>query len=126
MAETEAWMDETTRRLRRAVAGLRRKRRNEAVPRVLRAALVREAAGQRRAGRSWESIAQALGVSSSGLQRWCSTTAPASGRVARLRPVRVRAMQAGAAGGLVLVTASGHRVEGLGVADAAALVRALA
>lgn len=121
-------MEGTARRLRQAVTGLRRKRRNEAVPRALRAALVREALRQRRAGRSWDAVAGALGVSSSGLQRWCAGAVATRGRVTLLRRVRVRPMRASAAppGGLVLVTAAGHRVEGLGVADAVALVRGLA
>ena len=118
-------MDEKTRRLRKAIERLGRKRRNEAVPRVLRAEIVGYARSARRAGCSWRSMAEVLGVSSSGLQRWCA--APRE-PVTALRRVRLRAEARPGIPprSLVLVTAGGHRVEGLAVADAVALVRALA
>jgi len=65
-------------------------------------------------------IARALGVSSVSLQRWVEQAQPA-----RFRPVQVRLdaePEAPAAGGLVLITPRGYRVEGL---DATSLVSLL-
>jgi hypothetical protein len=114
-------------RLRNAVRGLGRKRRNDAVPRGLRARLVSYAQARRRAGAGWGRIARELGVSGSTLQRWCATPARPA-----LRPVRVAGVAARGRAperserGLVVVTAAGHRVEGLGVGEVASLLRALA
>ncbi len=118
-------MDARARRLRKAMERLGRKRRNERVPRALRVELVGSARMQRRAGRSWRSIAEALGVSSSGLQRWCAAPQPPGATLRRVR-LRVEARSCALSQSLVLVTASGHRVEGLAVADAVVLMRALA
>lgn len=76
-------------RLRNAVRGLGRKRRNDAVPRGLRARLVSYAQARRRAGAGWGRIARELGVSGSTLQRWCATPARPA-----LRPVRVAGVAA--------------------------------
>lgn len=113
-------------RLRNAVRGLARKRRNDAVPRALRARLASHAQSRRRAGAGWWTMGRELGVSGSTLQRWCAK-APRPA----LRPVRVARVAARervverSERGLVVVTAAGHRVEGLDVDEAAALLRAL-
>jgi hypothetical protein len=116
-------------RLRKAVQGLGRTRRNEAVPRSLRRELVGYAVAQRRAGRAWRSIAAELGVSGSSLQRWSASEpgeAPAMRRVALRQGAAPRAPGRGEGSGrLVLVTAGGQRVEGLAVAEALTLLRAL-
>lgn len=121
-------MGEAARRLRKAVVRLGRTRRNEVVPRSLRRELVGYAVTQRRAGRAWRSIAAELGVSGSSLQRWSTVTrdeAPAMRRVA-LREAAVKtARLAAGPRRLVLVTAGGHRLEGLGVEEALTLLRAL-
>jgi len=121
-------MGETARRLRKAVAGLGRTRRNETVPPKLRGELVGYALVERRAGRSWRSIAAELGVSGSSLQRWSPATrgeAPAMRRVA-LREGAVKTVRfSEGPRSLVLVTAGGHRLEGLAVEEALTLLRAL-
>ena len=121
-------MGQTARRLRKAVARLGRTRRNETVPPKLRRELVGYAVVERRAGRSWRSIAAELGVSGSSLQRWSapvSGEAPAMRRVA-LRKAAVKTVRlTEGARSLVLVTAGGQRLEGLAVEEALTLLRAL-
>ena len=113
-------------RLRDAVRALGRRRRNDPVPRALRARLASHAQARRRAGAGWGRIGRELGVSGSTLQRWCAKPPRPA-----LRPVRVargaaRGKEAERSErGLVVVTAAGHRVEGLDVGEAAALLRAL-
>lgn len=111
-------------RLRDAVRTLGRKRRNDPVPLVLRRRLVSYAHARRGEGRGWGTIAGELGVAGSTLQRWCATPPRPA-----LRPVRVaasaRSEEIASRAGLVVVTAAGHRIEGLDVGGAAALLRAL-
>jgi hypothetical protein len=113
-------------RLRNAVRALGRKRRNDPVPRALRARLASYAQARRRAGAGGGRIGRELGVSGSTLQRWCAMPPQPA-----LRPVRVAGVVARKPArecserGLVVVTAAGHRVEGLALADAALLLRAL-
>jgi hypothetical protein len=86
------------------------------------------AAARRKLGATWQSIAQQLGLSASGLQRW---SARATGET-RLRRVRIERRQIpapsaaqGTAGSLVLVSPQGFRLEGLGVSEALALLHDL-
>ena len=74
---------------------------------------------QRAAGRSWHSIARAVGVSAGSLKNW-SRMPPAR----TLLPVAVAAPD-GPASPLVVVSPGGYRVEGLDLATATALLRAL-
>lgn len=116
-------MDEEGVRLAAAVQALGRVRSNSTLPRPLREDLVAYAAGQRRAGASWQSIARTVGLSASSLQRWSEG---GRGGAPRLRAVRVRRDEPAAAPrALVLVTASGLRLEGLSREDAMVLVREL-
>ena len=110
-------------RLRAAVAALGRTRRNEAIPLALRAELIAHAREARSRGEGWGAIAGALGVSATGLQRWLATAA--RHRAPQLRRVQLTAAPAPASA-LCVLSPSGYRVEGLGVAEAAALLRALA
>jgi hypothetical protein len=125
--EEDAMKSEGAERLRAAVRALGRRRRNDPVPLALRRKLVRYAQARRRAGVGWWTIGRELGVSGSTLRRWWAKP----GR-AVLRPVRVT--RGGATPkpanerwerGLVVVTAAGHRVEGLAVGEATLLLRAL-
>jgi len=119
---------ERAKRLRAAVRELGRRRRNDPVPLALRRELVRYAQARRRAGAGWWTIGRELGLSGSTLARWCAKP----GR-AVLRPVRVMrgaAVEMGKSDRsdrrlVVVVTAAGHRVEGLAVDDAALLLRVL-
>lgn len=66
-------------------------------------------------------VASELGVSELSLQRWLE-----QGEPARFRPVEVEMESIGApAGGLVLITPRGYRVEGLEAESLASLLRVL-
>ncbi len=76
-------------------------------------------------GRSMRDVSQELGISEMTLRAWTTATRPAS-TGSTLRRVVVRsAPVATAPSGIVVVTAAGHRVLGLDVASAAALLRQL-
>lgn len=119
--------DDVGRRLRQAIAGLGR-HRTQPLPQGLHAEVKRYAALRRRAGASWRTIAESVGVSASALQRWGA----GEGRLGAqpgLRRVRVRGEgapgKAIATAPLVLISPSGFRVEGLGVAQALEMLRGL-
>lgn len=118
---------EAAKRLCAAVRGLGRKRRNEPVPSALRRQLVRYARARRRAGGGWWTIGRELGVGGTTLQRWCAPAVRAGMRPVRVASVARRGRQAVAerTDRVVVVTATGHRVEGLGVGEAVLLLRAL-
>lgn len=94
--------------------------------RVEAVAMVIEALSE---GGSLGSVAKRLGVGAGTLQRWLE--APPRQEVRELRPVEVVEVEAGhlepvgSEGHLVLVTATGHRVEGLGLEEVAVLLEAL-
>jgi hypothetical protein len=119
--------DEVGRRLREAIAGLGR-HRTQPLPQELHAEVERYAALRRRAGASWRTIAGSVGVSASALQRWGARERSSAVR-AGLRRVRVRRewvpSQTVASATLVLISPSGFRVEGLGVAQALEMLREL-
>ena len=78
------------------------------------------ARGRRAEGASWKQIAGELGMRFETVRRWCAREASRSG----LRPVVV--VDAEAPGrGVAVVSSSGHRVEGLSLEDAIAVLRAL-
>jgi transposase len=104
---------------RAAVAALGRRSRTSRIPDAVRAQVVAYARRQRPAGRSWQRIARGIGVSAGSLQNWAR--APAAPRT--LVPVTVAAAEP--APSLVVVSPGGYRVEGLDVATASALLRAL-
>lgn len=120
-------VDEVGRRLRETIAGLGR-HRTQALPQELHAEVERYAALRRRAGASWRTIAESVGVSASAVQRWGARGRSSAAR-AGLRRVRVRREwvpgQAVASATLVLISPSGFRVEGLGVAQALEMLREL-
>ena len=87
-------------------------------PVPLREEIVQFAKERRQEGDSIVKIADSLGVSESGLNRWLQAGTK------RLRPVRVEEPVAEAEG-LVLVTPGGYRLEGLRPASAADLLRRL-
>ena len=113
-------------RIRVAVARLGRTRRNERIPAALRARATKVIGEQRKAGATWQSIAEAIGLSVNTVKRWGQREPRRRPRDRVLVPVRVREQPAGERGaGLTLVTAGGMRLEGLGVAEAAELLREL-
>jgi hypothetical protein len=76
----------------------------------------------REQGASWEQLAEQLGVSLETLRRWYVAHPPKAAR--RMRRVRVVGEQE-RLGGMSVVSASGHRVEGLTLDQTIALLRAL-
>lgn len=122
-------MEKDANGIRGAIAELGRQRRNERIPEPIRTSVRRYASRGRARGASWRELSTALGVSVGTLQR---LTAEERGRpsdggrmvAVSLQPEPVRGKEA--ARGLVLVTARGMRLEGLDLAEAAELLRALA
>jgi len=116
-------------RVRAAVVALGRTKRNQPIPLALRAELIACARAARARGVGWSAVARGLGVSKTGLKRWFAAP-PTAGRGAPvLRRVRVRAAsepRASERSALRVISPQGYRVEGLDVAAAAALLRALA
>jgi hypothetical protein len=103
------------------------------IPGEVRAAVLAYADEARAGGETWAGIAEQVGLSATALQRWSRGR---RGREreenpARLLPVCVSSepafeVTAGGNGtGLTLSTPHGERLEGLGVAEAVALLRAL-
>jgi hypothetical protein len=103
---------------------LGRRTRGARIPDELRAEVVRYAIERRRHGDGVRRIARALGVSSESIRRW--TTPTAIGRARVLVPIVVRDDDDAPTGPLALTAPGGYRIDGLTVASAAALLRALA
>jgi hypothetical protein len=89
----------------------------------LRTAIIGYARQRHATGGSVRAIAAETGVSAESVRRWLAARAHRAAPPALL-PVEV--LPSPPADGLVLVTPAGHRIEGLQVATAAALLRALA
>ena len=107
---------------RRALARLGDRGRTTAIPAEVREVLVAYALEQRERGKSWAAIAEALGVSSSGLIRW------SRGAVARCEgpvPVEVRVEEPSDGTAVTLVSPLGYRIEGLGMSEALVALREL-
>ena len=107
---------------RAAVAALGPRGRTSRIPDAVRAEVLAYARGARAAGRSWAGIAHAVGLSAGAVKNWSQTPAPAR----RLVPVAVATpAPEGPGAALVVVSPGGYRVEGLDLATATALLRAL-
>jgi hypothetical protein len=107
---------------RRAVRGLGSRGKTTQIPDEVRSVVLRYARGARASGQSWSEIAEAVGLSTSALQRW-NRAVP---KKVKLKPVVVTdALASASRDGLVLATANGDRLEGLSIDDAIRLVRAL-
>lgn len=121
------WESEAER-IREAVAALGPRGRTQRLPGAIRRRVLMLIERGRQAGASWQELAVAVNLSVATLHRWQAT---ASGRHPEpvVVPVTVQAapplpLPPGSA--LVLVTASGHRLEGLHVTEAVLVLRALA
>jgi hypothetical protein len=116
-------MASSAERARKAMRALGRRGLRQRVPDAVR----REAMGYveeaRRAGRPWSEITATLGLSKSALTRWRRSEGPGEPALRRVRVAREAATAPQRA--LAVLTAAGHRVEGLSLAEAVALVRAL-
>jgi hypothetical protein len=108
------------RAVRAAVAALGHRGRTTRIPDPVRARVLAYTRGQRAAGRSWTWIARRVGLSAGSLKNWSRTPAPAQALI----PVEVAATPMPSAP-LVVVSPGGYRVEGLDLATASALLRAL-
>ena len=93
------------------------------VPEEVKEQVRRYAARRRSQGSSWEAIGRETGLEARKLRAW-SRKARKVSPVPALRPVEV-VTESEPATGLAVVAPSGLRVEGLGVREAAQLVRLL-
>ncbi len=116
-------MERDAARACEAVRSLGRRGRTTRVPDEVRQVVLAYVRRARRDGVSWEQIAETVRLSKTALVRW--TKAERRSRRRALQPVRVVAERLQEPGQVSLVTAAGHRVEGLSVEGAAALLRAL-
>ena len=114
---------ESLQAARAALAGLGPRGRTTRIPAGVRARVLAYTRRQRAAGASWQTVASAVGVSASALKNWSRLAPPAH----RLVPVVVSpAGTEPSSSVLAIVSPAGYRVEGLDVATATALLRALA
>jgi hypothetical protein len=118
--------DHDERRARAAVAALGPRGRTSRIPDAVRGRVLAYARRRRAAGQSWTRIARTVGLSVGSLKNW--SRLPAAART--LVPVAVTAPSgvptpAVPPAALVVVAPGGYRVEGLDVATASALLRAL-
>ncbi len=88
---------------------------------ALKKRVIAFAEAKRRDGRSWADISSELGIAFETVRRWCVAT----DGVHRMREVHVVAERS-VQRVVTVLAPSGHRVEGLSLHDAAALLRALA
>ena len=103
--------------IEKTTTGTRRRR----VPEEVKEQVRRYAARRRTQGSSWEAIGRETGLEARQLRAWCRK-ARAVTSVPALRPVAVAAEPVAS---LVVASPNGLRVEGLGVQEAAQLVRLL-
>jgi hypothetical protein len=94
------------------------------VPREVREQIRRYAERRRTQGAAWQAIARETALEARKLRAWCQKPLP-TGSPPTLRPVQV-VEKPKASTNLVLVASAGLRIEGLGVEEAAQLVRLLA
>jgi hypothetical protein len=109
------------RAVRAAIAALGHRGRTTRIPDAIRARVLAYTQEQRAAGRSWMWIARQVGLSAGCLQNWSRTPAPAR----TLVPVALAATAPVPSVPLLIVSPGGYRVEGLDLATASALLRAL-
>jgi len=107
---------------RRAVQALGQRGKTTRIPDEVRLVVIGYAEKARSAGQSWRQVSETVGLSISLLQRW-----DRGGRSrAKLMPVVIAdPLPRTERVGLVLATASGDRLEGLGVEDAIQILRGL-
>jgi hypothetical protein len=117
-----------TRAIRRAIAALGHRGRTERIPLPIRARVMRVVEAGRAEGRSWRELAHGVGLAVTTIERW---SALARRSRPALVPVQVEAVdwtaapEAGRRPGLAVVSASGVRLEGVSVAEAISVLRAL-
>jgi hypothetical protein len=115
-------MEARGRRAQQAVRSLGRRGLRQRIPDPVRRDVLAYVEEARRAGQPWPVIAATVGLSKSALLRWRRSSGV---KRSALRRVRVVAPPASARRDVAIVTAAGHRVEGLSLAEALEVVRAL-
>jgi hypothetical protein len=116
-------MGSELRRAREAVASLGQRGQTTRVPDEIRRAVLLYARLARRQGTSWKQIAEEVGVSASALSRWHAAQPPRE--KPKLRRVEVVPQKASPGSAVSVVTRTGFRIEGLRVAEAIQVARAL-
>jgi len=116
-------MGSELRRARQAVASLGRRGRTTRVPDEIRSAVLLYARVARGRGASWRRIAEEVGLSGSALIRWNAAEPPHE--ESKLRPVEVVPQKTSSGSTVSVVTPTGLRIEGLRVAEAIEVARAL-
>jgi hypothetical protein len=114
--------------VREAIAALGARGRTQRLPGAIRDRVLSLVARGRESGASWQALAAAVQLSVATLHRWYAT-ASAQRAAPALVPVAIEAAprpRRPLGPVLVLITASGHRLEGLHVAEAVTVLRALA
>jgi hypothetical protein len=107
---------------RRAVQALGKRGKTTRIPDEVRLVVVGYVEKARSAGESWRQVSETVGLSISLLQRWGRGGRSRS----KLMPVVIAApLPRAERVGLVLCTASGERLEGLGVDDAIQILQGL-
>jgi transposase-like protein len=105
----------------RAALGSHEPGRGKRYPRELKARIIEHARARRGEGVSWARIAQELGLAFETIRRWCVAVEAKPSR--SMVPVRVVAEADERA--VSVVSPAGHRIEGLTLQQAVAVLRAL-
>lgn len=109
---------------RRALRSLGKRGRTTRIPDEIRVVVLAYVQEGRSSGETWAVIAENVGLSQTGLQRWLRRGKQR--HPSRLRPVVVPEEEfPRSTAGLTLTTAYGEKLEGLGMEDAIRLMRAL-
>ena len=124
MSSARAPADREFERLRRALAHIERGR-GRRYPEALRERIARWAGVRRQRGARWRQLSSELGISAESLRRWGALEVPRTSMLVPVEVVAEAGAEIAADRPLRLVTRAGHRIEGLSIADAIALVRVL-
>lgn len=116
-------MGSELRRAREAVASLGGRGRTTRIPDEVRRPVLTYVRLARRRGTSWRQIGEEVGLSATAMTRWSAAGLP--GKKMKLRPVKVVAQKTLPGSTVSVVTSTGLRIEGLRVADAIEVARAL-
>jgi hypothetical protein len=114
-------MEARLREVRAALAGLGARGRTTRIPDAVRTRVIVYAREQRSRGKTWRSIAEAVGLSATVLQRWMRAAPEASCRLARVKVVA----DPEAIAAVSLISPSGYRIEGVTLEAALRALEAL-
>jgi hypothetical protein len=94
--------------------------RGKPYPAALKVRIAEYVRSERSAGTTWAQLTSELGVASESLRLWCSKAPDATRALVPVSVVADREEQT-----ITVVSASGHRIEGLTLRDAVTVLRAL-